>query len=137
MVRLIPGTITGFTEADRAYVVWGIVVKDVIYVRGDYVSGPTAGTKLLRYIVPAGRRAYILALLADGTASASFTLSWVSNGAPLVYKLRLPGSGVVSYVFTGALNPDTPADSGTEIAVTINESMPLDVYKIDMRIGLV
>lgn len=136
-MRLTVGPLTKLTATDINNIAYGYPYAETIYVRGSYIKAPAAGSDLVAFTVPSGRRGAVVAVLIDATEANFFDIVWTSGGRQVSYRLRLPADGVVSYDFRPGLNLDLPADPNSAIAVkNVNGGSGESQYKADILIGL-
>lgn len=136
-MRLTVGPLTRLTTVDVNRIAYGFPYADVVYVRGSYLKGLSGGSVLNRFICPGGRKCAVIGLLVDAEEPNFFDIVWTFEGREHLYRVRLPGDGVISYDFRPGLNLDLPADSNSPIVVRlVNTASPEKQYKVDIVVGL-
>jgi len=136
-MRLTVGPLTKLTVTDINRIHFGFPYSDAVFVRGSYVTAPAAGSNLITYTVPGGRKGAVVAVVLDATEGNFFDVVWTSGGQGRSYRLRLPSDGVMAYDFKPGLNLDLPADPNTSIIIrNVNAAGSGSIYKADMLLGL-
>jgi len=136
-MRLTVGPLTKLTVTDINRIHFGFPYSDAVFVRGSYVTAPAAGSNLITYTVPGGRKGAVVAVVLDATEGNFFDVVWTSGGQGRSYRLRLPSDGVMAYDFKPGLNLDLPADPNTSIIIrNVNAANAGSIYKADMLVGL-
>ena len=136
-MRLTVGPLTKLTATDINSIAYCYAYAETNDVRGSYINAPAAGSNLVAFTVPSGRKGAVVAVLIDATEANFFDIVWTSGGRRVSYRLRLPADGVVSYDFRPGLNLDLPADPNSVIDVkNVNAGSGGSQYKADILVGL-
>jgi hypothetical protein len=96
---------------------WGRDVTPV-WVHGDEVTNPAAGTALVSWAVPEGKVGYIYGFYISAGEGNDFKLNWTSGGVTYSRRVIFPGNGTLHFVDMIALNEGLPADPGSTISIT-------------------
>jgi len=96
---------------------WGRNVAPV-WVHGDEVVAPAAGTALVSKTVSTGKSGYIYGFFISAGEANDFKISWTSGGTAYSRRIVLGGKGTVLYADFVPLNEGLPADSGTAVSIT-------------------
>ena len=97
---------------------WGREVSPV-WVHGDEVTAPVAGTALVSWTVPDDKTGYIYGFFISASEGNDFRVNWVSSGVVYSKLIMFPCKGTLHFTDIVALNEGLPADPGTSITITV------------------
>jgi hypothetical protein len=116
---------------------WGREVSPV-WVHGDEVTAPVAGTALVSWTVPDDKTGYIYGFFVSAGEGNDFRVNWVSSDVVYSKLIMFPSKGTLHFTDIVALNEGLPADPGTSITITvINNGSTGAVYQAALLVATV
>jgi len=116
---------------------WGREVSPV-WVHGDEVTAPVAGTALVSWTVPDDKTGYIYGFFISAGEGNDFRVNWVSSGVVYSKLIMFPSKGTLHFTDIVALNEGLPADPDTSITITVvNNGSTGAVYQAALLVATV
>ena len=106
------------------------------WVHGDPVVAPAAGATLVSKTVSSGKKGYIYGIMITVPEPNTIIVSWVSSNVTKSLKIEFGGKGTLKDSSTIPINEGYPADSGTNISVSVVNAGSSDLtYQASLLIG--
>jgi hypothetical protein len=104
----------------RARTLVNILLRDVapVWVHGDEVTAPAAGTELVSKTVSDGKTGYIYGFFISAGEANDFKINFTTGRVARSIRIPLAGKGVIHYLDFIPMNEGMAADGGSSITIT-------------------